>query len=411
MKPATFRNAAVVIACQMLAVVLPSGTAEAQVTAPREPAQVELGPLSIYPSLRLIDVGIDENVFNETESPKEDLTFTVASRALGVVRLGLNELLFSAGSDYVWFHDYASERSSNATYAVRLNLSASRFRPFIGAERTRTRARVSPEIDARAHRVERFVIAGANVDLTQRTALTMLAQWSDSTYQPGEKFRGVPLDYAFDDSVRTYSAGLRYAVTPFTTMQVTGNFTEDRFTRSDLRDSKAYSVTPSVEFSPEAAIRGRFTAGYEVFVPEDSELEKHRGLIAEGLLNWSIYGVTTFDVSLLRRVAYSYQETQPFYLQTAARLTVTQRVYGPFGLQAAAERQHMSYRWRRGVIPVSGVENRIDTADILSGGVSFYLGRGLSLVVGAERASRHSLEDPRQNYRRTRLLSNITIGQ
>ena len=44
---------------------------------------------------------------------REDVTFTVSSQALAVWRVGLNELMFSSGSDYVWFKKYASERSSN----------------------------------------------------------------------------------------------------------------------------------------------------------------------------------------------------------------------------------------------------------------------------------------------------------
>jgi hypothetical protein len=147
-----------------------------------------------------------------------------------------------------------------------------------------------------------------------------------------------------------------------------------------------------------------------VFVPDNPELASNKGIIVEGLLNWSISGVTTFDASVLRKVNYSYQDTQPYYLQTGARLTVTQRVFGPIGLQGSADRQHMSYRWRRGVPPTPG-SDRIDTADTVSGGVSVYLGRGFSVLVGAEHARRHSSEDVRQNYTRTRLLSNVTIGQ
>jgi hypothetical protein len=407
MKMRRLTDVAVLLA---LTALLVPGPTEAQITAPREAAQIELGPLSVYPSVRLIDVGIDENVFNESENPKEDFTFTVASRALGVVRLGLNELMFSTGSDYVWFNDYSAERSNNAVYSMRFNLSASRFRPFIGAERIRTRARVSPEIDARARRVERAAVVGSNFNLTERTALTLSAQWTDSTYEAGERFREARLDEALNDSTRTYSAGARYALTPLTTLHVTGNYTEDVFEQSPLRNSKAYSVTPALEFGPEAIIRGRLTAGYEVFVPDNPELASNKGIIVEGLLNWSISGVTTFDASVLRKVNYSYQDTQPYYLQTGARLTVTQRVFGPIGLQGSADRQHMSYRWRRGVPPTPG-SDRIDTADTVSGGVSVYLGRGFSVLVGAEHARRHSSEDVRQNYTRTRLLSNVTIGQ
>jgi hypothetical protein len=396
------------LACLLL--VLPAGV-DAQILAPREAAQIEFGPLSLYPSLRVVDAGVDENVFNDTDNPRSDLTFTVASRALAVLRLGLNELMFSSGSDYVWFKEYGSERSSNAIYAARFNLSASRFKPYIGAERVRTRARVSPEIDERARRIERMATVGSAFSLTERTALTMSAQWSNSTFDQGEQFRGTRLDTALNDTVRAYSAGARYTVTPFTTLAVTGNFVEDIFRDAPFRNSKSYSVTPVLEFAPEAALRGRVSAGYQIFAPDDAELSDSRGIVAEGALNFAISGVTTFDVIVGRNVNYSYQDTQPYYLQTGARLTVTQRLFGPLGVQGSVERQHLSYRWRRGVPPAGSLGDRVDVVDLLSGGVTLRLGRGFGILLGAEKTRRHSSEDVKQNFSRTRLLSNVTIGQ
>ena len=105
----------------------------AQLSAPRERAQFEYGPVSLYPSLQVVDAGRDSNVFNDSKNPQEDYTFTLASRALVVTKLGANELMFSTGSDYVWFRTFTQERSSNALYAMRFNFSASRFKPFVGA--------------------------------------------------------------------------------------------------------------------------------------------------------------------------------------------------------------------------------------------------------------------------------------
>ncbi len=374
-------------------------------------AQIEFGALSIYPSVRLVDVGVDENVYNDPANETEDFTFTVASKALAVLRLGLNELMFSTGSDYVWFKEQASERSTNATYALRFNLSASRFKPFIGAERTRTRTRPSAEIDARAQRLDHMAVAGTNVNLTERTAIAATARYMDSTFDEDERFRGVRLRDPLNRRSQIYAAGVRYAITPLTTLVVMGNYAHERFRRSPLRNSRSYSVTPGVEFAPEAAIRGSFSAGYQVFSPENPELADHHGLVMEGALNWSIAGRSTFDLGARRNVNYSYQDTEPMYLQTGVRLVVTQRLFGPIGIQGSAERQFLSYRWRHGVSPTPGAELREDTSDVYGGGVLVDLGRGFSVLLGAEKARRHSAADPRQNFNRTRLLSSVTIGQ
>jgi hypothetical protein len=388
-----------------------SSPVHAQIIAPREAAQIEFGQLSIYPSLRVVDLGKDENVFNDAIDPKEDYTFTIASRALAVLRLGQNELMFSTGSDYVWFKEHAAERAANASYSLRFNLSASRFKPYVGAERIQTRTRPSVEIDTRAQRLDHTVLAGTSFNLSDRSAITATARYADSRYDDGEQFRGVLLNDALNRTSWMYSGGFRYAVTPLTTIAVTANYTEDVFGNSPLRDSKFYSVTPTVEFSPDAVIRGSFSAGFQLFSPNDPALADGKGLILEGALNWSIMGRTTFDVSAKRNINYSYQDTEPMYLQTGGRLLVTHRLFGPFGLQGSAERQHLSYQWRRGVPPTPGFATREDTSDVFGGGVLVDLGRGFTVLVGAEKGQRRSVKDPRQNFDRTRFISNITVGQ
>jgi hypothetical protein len=387
-------------------------SAQAQLTAPREAAQLQFGPLSLYPSLRIVDVGIDDNVFNDTVAERDDYTFTIASRVMSVLKLGVaNELIGSVGGDYVWFKDFVSQRSTNANYGLRFNMSASRFKPFVGGERINARTRPNVEIDTRARRVENQILAGTNFDMSDRLALTATAQYSDATYDEGEEFRGVALDEALNQTARTYTAGVRYTVTPLTTFSVLGNYREDRFIHSPLRNSKSYSVTPMVEFAPEAILRGSFAAGYELFVPEDSGLAENRGLIFEGNVNWSIAARTTFDVTARRHVNYSYQDTEPMYLQTGVRLLVTQRLAGPVGVQGSVERQYLSYRWLHGVPPTPGIDPRHDTADVLGGGVTVELGRGFSAIFGAERMVRRSEDDLRQNFNRTRIITNIAIGQ
>ena len=54
--------------------LLTASPASAQITAPREAAQIAFGPLSLYPSLQIVDVGVDDNVFNDAEAPQTDYT-------------------------------------------------------------------------------------------------------------------------------------------------------------------------------------------------------------------------------------------------------------------------------------------------------------------------------------------------
>ena len=53
--------------------------------------------------------------------------------------------------------------------------------------RTRTRFRPSPEIDTRARRLDRSVLAGTAFDLSERTAVTASATIADTAFDDGEQ--------------------------------------------------------------------------------------------------------------------------------------------------------------------------------------------------------------------------------
>ncbi len=383
--------------------------AHAQIVAPREAALLEIGPLSIYPSVRLFDVGIDENVFNDPERPKLDHTFTLGSNVLGLVRFGSNELLVQSGGDYVWFREYASERYTGGRHSIRLNLAASRFKPFLGAVYNRTRARRGREIDARAGWVDRSALGGFAFDVTDRTSITASARIEDTRYEEGEQFRGVDLANALNRTGRSFSGGVRYAITPFTSLHVAADYAEDEFPLSHLRDSKSYSFVPALEFSPDAAIRGRVMAGFQVFKPVDTNLPEYQGSVLAAAVNWSVHSRTTLDIIGTRSVNYSYHPTQPYYLLTGVRAAVNQHLFGPVDVQVGSDWEHLSYRWQYGMA-LATEDYPTDTTRIVFGGFRVTFRQGISMSITAERTARLSNQDSRQDFKRMRLLSSFTVG-
>ncbi len=402
-----FRSLGWGLAC--CAFTLSPSPVNAQLTPPREASQIELGPLSLYPTVKIIDAGVDSNIFNDAEQPKEDYTFTLTSAVLGVVRLGSNELMFESGGDYVWFRDYASERSTSGRYAMRLNMSASRLKPFVGASHQRTRARPNLEIDARALRLDRSALGGFVVNLTARTGVTASMRLEDATYERGEQFHGVDLAEALNRTGKSYSAGVRHALTPLTTFIVQGDYSEDHFPESHTRDSTSYSIGPALEFGADAAIRGVVSAGFQVFQPANPALSKYKGGVLAAALDWSLYGGTTLNIQATRKVTYSYLEMQPFYLLTGVRAGVSRPLFGPLSVQAGGDWQHLGYRWRQGPAEDSTPERR-DNVKSIFGGFKVTLGRGFAVGVTAERTRRRSNQFLLQNFDRMRLMSSVTVG-
>ena len=98
------------------------------------------------------------------------------------------------------------------------------------------------------------------------------------------------------------------------------------------------------------------------------------GIAYEALLNWSLFGRTTFDLGAGRNISYSYQDTEPYYLLTNVRLLVTQPLPGRFELYGGYDWEHMAYRWRRGVDATPGDSDRVDRLSAVNGGVGIRLG-------------------------------------
>ena len=249
---------------------------------------------------------------------------------------------------------------------------------------------------------------GVAFTLAERTSLVASAQLDDATYTEGEAFRGVELAEPLNRTGRTYSGGVKYALTPLTTLTVTGEVGRDRFPESHLRDANSYSINPTLTFSPDAAIQGQFMVGFEAFRPNDPALRERRGAVFSGALTWTMFGRTTFGVQGSRNVGYSYLDNEQYYLWTTAHFDFTQPLFGPVELIADVDWDRLEYLSSFDATSAGG--QRRDTMRRGGGGIGVSLGRGMRMTATVERSERHSNSDPRQNFKATRVLSSITIG-
>ena len=68
----------------------------------------------------------------------------------------------------------------------------------------------------------------------------------------------------------------------------------------------------------------------------------------------------------------------------------------------------MAYRWRYGAALADS--DRVDHVTSVNGGVGIRFSRTIRVRVGIEKTRRRSVEDPLQNYNRTRFLTNVSVG-
>ena len=162
--------------------------AAAQITPPPDPdvPLIQVGPFGISPTLLLRDLGRDENVFNERDDPKGDFTFTLMPRAEILFKPRNVRIAFTAATEYVYYRDYSSERSTNLSSAVRADVTLGWFLPYVLATGTNTRQRLNPEIDERARHNERVYGAGFGIKVGSRLTLGASGSYHTSSVRGGD---------------------------------------------------------------------------------------------------------------------------------------------------------------------------------------------------------------------------------
>jgi len=388
------------------------------VGAPRLPAQASqlppakevpflVGPVTLYPSFAFRDVGVDSNVRNEADDAKADFTLTAQPRVRATVPFGSTLVTTTAAVGFVYYATYKDEQSVNRLFEGRLEGVTSRLRPFLAAAFNHTRERAAYEIDARVLRQEATVSGGAELKLTGVTSLTASYRRTTQNYGDDERFLGVALADQLDHSTDVASAGVRYALTPLTTVSVDVELQRDRFDTLAIRDADSVRVMPGVQFSPDAVIKGRAALGFRQFMPQASGLEGFRGLVGSANIGYTLLNATTFSGEFTRDVMYSFAPATPYFLVTSGRLTVSQRIGGPIEAIALAGQDRLRYQGIEGV-PISG---RAERTGIVGGGIGFRVSPALRIALIYDRTERVSNELDRRAYDRRRLFASATYGQ
>jgi hypothetical protein len=395
-----------------LTIVLSVGwtlTLAAQTSQLPPPGEVALlvGPVTLNPSIVLRDVGVDSNVRNEADEPKDDFTLTAQPRLRAAVPFGPTLLTASASVGFVYYASYKEEQSINRLFEGRFEGAPSRLRPFLAASLSHTRERAAYEIDARVLRREAKLSGGAELKFTGITSLVASFSRTTHNYGDDEVFLGTALANQLDRRTEVAGADVRYALTPLTTVSMNIEVQRDRFDSSAVRDADSVRLMPAIEFSQDAVIVGRIAMGFRQFTPRASALAGFSGLVGSANVSYTLLNATTFGVEATRDVMYSFEPATPYYLATSGRLTLSQRIAGPWELIALAGRDRLQYQGLAG-LPAVG---RIDRTVNIGGGVGFRISPSLRLAIIYDHTERVSNTRVRRAYERRRLFASATLGR
>jgi hypothetical protein len=367
------------------------------------PGTAVFGPVRITPSLMLKDMGIDNNVFNESVDPKSDFTFTLTPRADIVFRARRLKLGYTSVVDYVYFKTYDDEGGVNSSGSARMDLDLGRLRPYAMIRGVRTKARLNAEVDARAHHRDSTYGAGLALLIASRTRLVTNASRTQVAFDEGEAFRGVNLGAAFDGQRDTVDGGIGIELTPLTSLTILVTRETQRFDLSPDRDADSWRVAPTLTFSNDGPLTGNATIGYRHFHTRSAATPDYSGLTSALNVGATFYGRHQLLAVANRDVQYSYDESTDYYVGTTLGLTWTSPLVGRIDARATTTRSVMDYR------TVAAAAGR-DTQLVYGAGIGYRVTPHARVGVNAEWTRRESDRTDLRGFRNHRLFAGLTWG-
>ena len=399
------------LACALLACVSAPLSAQGIIQQPQLPdpegtGRFRLGFIRFTPSIAITNLGVDTNVFNELEDPKQDFTVSVGPQAEFWSRLGPRARMYGkAAVHYDYFQEYDSQRSFGTDDALRLEADLGRLTPFADGTYVNTRTRPGFEIDQRARFENLSGRAGLGIRVLSKTKLLAWARESRFRYDDGSAFLAESLSRTLDRDSSSFGGGAEIELTPLTTLLVDVESGEDRFLNSPVRDADTYRVLSGFRFKPFALISGTATFGYRDFETLSPLVPDFGGFVAQVDLAYTLRA-TRFAGTFNRDVTYSFQTTEPYYLQTDWLLSATQKITTEWDVVGRGGYYTLDYE----IIGVPGARQRTDSGRRFGGGIGYTLGQFVRLGFDVDYMDRRSEAEIIRDYDGIRAGMTITYG-
>jgi hypothetical protein len=313
-------------------------------TDPVAEAPMRFGALGLAPRIAVTNLGLDTNVFNELEDPKQDVTGTLTPALSLWMRTGRGLVSASGNLDFVYFQKYASERSINGGGSVQYEYRFNRLRPFIMYSARETSERPGAEIDVRPRRFESATAVGVDFRLASKTFLELRGRSARTDYDEDASFDGRNLEAALDGTLRAADLTWRQHLTALTTWLVRVSAEAQRFETAKSRENDSVRAVTGFELGRFALIRGSAFVGFRHVVSVDAgTIPEFTGVIADVDVSYTAPTQTRLNAVVKRDLQYSYRIEIPYYVQTGWALTMTQRMVGRWDLRLAGGRERLAY--------------------------------------------------------------------
>ncbi|NIO49357.1 MAG: outer membrane beta-barrel protein [Candidatus Aminicenantes bacterium] len=254
-----------------------------------------IGPFRLYPTIRLRDIGYDDNVYyqREEDKPVSDYTATISPQA-EIYLIFRNFLILSLteNPEYVYYFKQKRERRWNNTISPELKfLFLNRFVISGRYSYRNRRRRATSEFDVRANELRESYKGSLFYETARRTSFGISASSEKISYEditlPGEE---IYLSRLLNREERSGNFEFYYRIFSESFFFISGGYTEYKFEhiQSRWRDSYSYQAYSGIRFPFLGKTRGTLSLGYKKLLPRREEKRGFSGLVGNTSLDFRI---------------------------------------------------------------------------------------------------------------------------
>ena len=309
----------------------------------RTDAPIHVGPFYITPVFQLSRLGVETNVFNTSGEQSSD--FTVAAGPRVDIAVPLRQFVFTAKTmtEFVYFRQFANQRGVNFDMTLRGEVRLPRFSLFVEDSFLDTRQRPNFEIDVRARRKVNDGRVGVSIEVFRKLDVELFASQSTSEYA-GDDAAGARLARVLNRDGVAAGGTVEYAVTPLTTVRLSGEARAETFALAPGRDNNSWRIVPGVQFHPRAIISGNAELGYRSLRGTNAALPPFDGLVASVDVSFRLLGSSTVGFTATRDVEFSFQVLEPYFVGTGYGVSFRHQLSALFAVRLSMQRDNYGYR-------------------------------------------------------------------
>jgi len=286
-----------------------------------ENARWRLGPFLIYPSIRIRNIGYDNNIYQmrEAEYPVGDFTAAVSPQATFYIPYRNWLILsFSVNPEYVYYTNEKNLRGFNFNHSPGFRLLfLNRFVTSGSYQFQRVRQRATVEFDRQIYVENRTLNASLYYETTRMTSFGFSGSARNIKYDDSSLTdEDISVSRALDrEELRgNFEFYYRIFLESFFFMNI--GYTEYNFEdfESQWRNSYSYQVSSGIRFPILGRARGTLSLGYRWLINRSDENLRFSGLFGDTGLDFRL-GRFNFRLQFVRDFRFSYSSTNLYFIE------------------------------------------------------------------------------------------------